>query len=46
MTQITISSNDMMMSILSAERYFSPMAKRQLRLWLKLKWFKRRHHCA
>jgi len=44
MTQITMNSNDMMISILSSNRHFVPMARRQLRVWLKLKWLKRRYH--
>lgn len=40
MTNFTLNSSDMMASILSCDH--TPMAKRQFRLWLKLKWFKRR----
>ncbi len=44
MTNVSLNSNDMMTSILSYDH--APMAKRQLRLWLKLKWFKRRQQKA
>lgn len=44
MINVTFNSNDMMASMLSSDQ--APMAKRQLRVWLKLKWLKRRQQRA